>query len=218
MGIVRHRESPHLLTILKKPSSAASAGSLSRPVWPVPATVSPCSKLFAAEKKSAATTLVPAAQARNTKSAAAQTPDRSGHVPPSVSLCGSSLRLRALCGSSFKVAKRKNSHEPLLRAQTSKSCDPPRQRKPGHSQPKAIHQRNFRSDRSITTTRCWLSVQTHCNRQIRYTPLHSPLRETTFRQKPYHNAKFRCPSEHSTPTRFQTAECQMCWTRCTQCP
>src|SRR5204863_9235761 len=82
MGIVRHRESPHLLTILKKPSSAASAGSLSRPVWPVPATVSPCSKLFAAEKKSAATTLVPAAQARNTKSAAAQTPDFDQDMSP----------------------------------------------------------------------------------------------------------------------------------------
>src|SRR4051794_20479513 len=93
MAIVRHRESPHLLTILKKPSSAASAGSLSRPVWPVAATVSPCSKLVEAEKKSAATTLVPAAQARNTKSAAAQTPDfDQGLSPASVPLCGSSLR------------------------------------------------------------------------------------------------------------------------------
>src|SRR5947208_11507597 len=118
MGIVRHRESPHLLTISKKPSNAASAGSLSRPVWPVPATVSPCSRLSAAEKRSAATTLVPAAQARNTKSVAAQTPDFDQDMsPPSVPLYGSSLRLRALCRLNFKVAKRKNSHEPLLRAQ-----------------------------------------------------------------------------------------------------
>ena len=71
-AIVRHAALRHQWTILKKPSSAASAASLNRPVWLAPATASPCSKSCAAAKKSAATTLVPAARARNTRSAAAR--------------------------------------------------------------------------------------------------------------------------------------------------
>ena len=58
-------------TIWKKRSSARRAGNSSRPAWPVPATGSRCSKWCAAEKKSAATILAPAAPARNTRSAAA---------------------------------------------------------------------------------------------------------------------------------------------------
>src|SRR5262249_13628667 len=66
---------PRLMT-LKRHSSDANAANSNKRVWPVLEIVHPCSKLSAAERKSAATILVPVAPARNIRSAAART--RSG--------------------------------------------------------------------------------------------------------------------------------------------
>src|SRR5258708_39989273 len=59
-------------TIWKRLSCAANAENWNRPAWPAAATRSPCSKWSARRKKSAATILGPAGQARNSRSATEQ--------------------------------------------------------------------------------------------------------------------------------------------------
>ncbi len=66
----------------KKPSCAASAANSNKRAWPEPAMCSQCSRSFADRKKWAATILVPAAPARNSKSATArEVSHRSKFVP-----------------------------------------------------------------------------------------------------------------------------------------